>query len=79
MGIGSAEQETFHVSVKGTEETRTSCLLSSLELLQPLDRCGASTNHGRGRGHEEHAGQQRQGKDERLGIHGEGSGVQVEA
>ena len=65
--------------MKGAEETRTSCLLSRLELLQPLDRCGASTDHGRGRGHEEQAGQQCQGEDEPLGIHGEGSSVQVKA
>ena len=43
-----------------------------LELFEPLGRCGVSTVHGHGRGHEEEAGQQSQDEGEPLGIHSEG-------
>jgi len=77
-GTVIAEKERFDVSAKGTEETKTSCLLSlHLVLLQPLDRLNASIDNGRGGGHEEQTGQQRQGEDERLGIHCECRSVWV--
>ena len=44
-----------------------------LELFEPLGRCGVSTVHRHGRGHEEEAGQQSQDEGEPLGIHREGS------
>lgn len=49
-----------------------------LKLLQPLDRCGASTRYGGSGDHEEYAGQQRQDKEDTLGVHRKCSSVEVE-
>jgi len=63
--------------VDGGSTSSNDAIAPGLEFLEPLGRSSIAVSHGSGGGHEEHARQQGQDKDDPLGVHGKCRGVEV--